>query len=333
MKKLRNSRTRGQWAKTIAEHWRGGVESIIATGAALVKAKAELDHGEFLKMIKADLPFKRTTAHMLMAIATDDRLANVQRIEHLPLSWGTLYDLTKLTDEKLEEAFASRAIHPEMERSEVVALKLAGVREEYESRKEQGGRADDLQSLIDTGKRFSVIYADPPWEFNVYSGKGKQRSAERHYDTAGLEAISSLPVEKLAEEDCALFLWAVMPELPGALEIISAWGFEYKTVGFTWVKQNPNGEGLFTGMGYWTRANAEVCLLATRGSPMRLAMDVPQVILSPVREHSQKPDEIPGRIERLLAGPYLEMFARKERPDWTTWGNEIPRTEYPEAAE
>lgn len=215
----------------------------------------------------------------------------------------------------------------------VKASQIKVVRQTYEERKEQGGKVDDLHALAASGKRFSVIYADPPWEFKVYSGKGKQRSAERHYDTAGLDDIASLPVEALAAPDCALFLWAVMPELPGAVDVLRAWGFEYKTVGFTWAKQNRSGEGWFTGMGYWTRANAEVCLLATRGSPQRLAMDVPQLVVAPVREHSRKPDEVPPRIERLLAGPYLELFARAERPGWTTWGNEIARREYLEAAE
>lgn len=210
---------------------------------------------------------------------------------------------------------------------------IAEARKSYEQRKESGGNVADLEALTSAGTKFSVILADPPWEFKVYSGKGKQRSAERHYDTMSLEAIERLPVEALAAENCALFLWAVMPELPGAIDLIRKWGFNYKTAGFTWVKQNRSGEGLFTGMGYWTRANAELCLLATRGSPQRLAMDVPQVIMSPVREHSRKPDDTAPRIERLLAGPYLELFARAPRPGWTTWGNEIERGEFTEAAE
>ena len=210
---------------------------------------------------------------------------------------------------------------------------IAEAREAYEERKEQGGQVSDLHALVAKGEKYSVIYADPPWEFKVYSGKGKQRSAERHYDTMSLDDIAALPVEALAAENCALFMWAVFPELPGALELIKAWGFNYKTAAHVWVKQNRSGEGLFTGMGYWTRANAEVCLLATRGSPMRLAMDVHQVIMAPVREHSRKPDEAAPRIERLLAGPYLELFAREQRPGWATWGNEIERGDFVEAAE
>lgn len=215
----------------------------------------------------------------------------------------------------------------------VKASEITQTRKAYDDRKETGGHIADLTALVKTGKKFSVIYADPPWEFKVYSGKGKQRSAERHYDTMSLDFIRSLPVQELAADDCAIFLWAVMPELPGALDLLKDWGFKYKTAGFTWVKQNRSGNGIFTGMGYWTRANAELCLLATRGSPKRLAADVPQVIMSPVREHSRKPDEAVPRIERLLAGPYLELFAREQRPGWTTWGNEIERAEFVEAAE
>jgi N6-adenosine-specific RNA methylase IME4 len=138
-----------------------------------------------------------------------------------------------------------------------------------------------------------------------------------------LDDIKALPVASLAADDCALFLWGVCPEIPGALEVIEAWGFEFKTVGLNWIKQNRSGEDIFTGMGYWTRANSELRLLATRGSPQRLAMDVHQVLLAPVGEHSEKPDEAYHCIERLLAGPYLELFARNERPCWTCSWNEI----------
>jgi N6-adenosine-specific RNA methylase IME4 len=170
-----------------------------------------------------------------------------------------------------------------------------------------------------------VILADPAWKFRAYSPKGEQRSAVRHYDTSSLDAIKALPVADLAMDDCALFLWGVWQELPGALDVIKAWGFEYKTVAFVWVKQNRDGHGLFTGMGYWTRANSEFCLLATKGSPLRLAQDVHQVIEAPVGEHSAKPEEVRRRIERLFPGPYLELYARdQEVPGWTLWGNEIP---------
>lgn len=199
---------------------------------------------------------------------------------------------------------------------------------QYAERTALGCNVTDLEILAEQGRRFGVIYADPPWEFRTWSGAGKDRSADNHYKTGGLESIKRLPLKALAADDCALLMWAVMPELPGAIEVIDAWGFEYKTVGFTWVKENRSGKGLFLGMGYWTRANAEVCLLATKGKPERLARDVPQVLISPLMEHSRKPEEFHARIERLLPGPYLEVYARRERPGWTTWGNEIPRENF-----
>jgi N6-adenosine-specific RNA methylase IME4 len=186
-----------------------------------------------------------------------------------------------------------------------------------------GGKVEDLVALAASGFRAGVVYADPPWSFEVYSGKGKDRSAERHYDTQSLDEIAALPVASVCAENCVLLMWAVMPELPGALQVIKAWGFTYKTAGFVWVKQNRSGEGLFTGMGYWSRANAEVCLLATRGAPQRLAADVHQVVMSPVSAHSRKPGEVRERIQRLLGGPYLELYGREPAPGWTVWGNEI----------
>lgn len=171
-------------------------------------------------------------------------------------------------------------------------------------------------------RKYSVIYADPPWSFDVWSGAGKDRAAENHYPTMTQADIEALPVADMAADDCALIMWAVMPQLPEALAVIKAWGFEYKTCAFVWVKTTQDGERPATGMGYWTRANAEICLLATRGSPARLNADVHQVIMSPRTEHSRKPDEVAARIERLLPGPYLEMFARSPREGWDVWGNQ-----------
>jgi N6-adenosine-specific RNA methylase IME4 len=172
---------------------------------------------------------------------------------------------------------------------------------------------------------YKVIYADPPWTFATYSRKGKGRSAEAHYDCMSLDDIEALPVPEWAADDCVLFLWTTDPLLEKAFEIIHAWGFIYKTVGFYWAKLNkaaPSGHNLdfFTGLGFWTRANPELCLLATRGKPRRRRADVRKLIVSPRREHSRKPDEAYGRIEALCDGPYLEMFARFPRSGWDSWG-------------
>jgi N6-adenosine-specific RNA methylase IME4 len=233
--------------------------------------------------------------------------------------------LGALSDKKFEQAVTdARDAVTRAFKNVVNAAAIAQEREDYSARAKQGGTVADLVALAASGFRAGVIYVDPPWTFHTYSGKGKQRSAERHFDVMSLDDIKALPVAPLAAADCALLLWSVWPDLPGALDVIAAWGFEYQTAGFVWVKQNANGDGLFTGMGYHTRANTETCLLATRGSPLRLAADVHQVIMTPVGEHSTKPDETARRIERLYPSPYLELFARRERDGWTTWGDELP---------
>src|SRR5262249_21833661 len=208
--------------------------------------------------------------------------------------------------------------------------------EVYRARTKEGGTVADLDALIASGFRAGVICPDFPWEFGAWSHKGKQRSAERHYELWPLERIIAFAprIGRLAAPDCALLVWTVWPEHPGVLEVIKACGgFEYKTCGFVWVKTTKNaevitldGDGLHSGQSLsGTQANTEVCLLATRGAPLRLAKDVHQVVIAPVGEHSEKPSEIYRRIERLYPGPYLELFARKPREDWTVWGNEVPR--------
>lgn len=173
-------------------------------------------------------------------------------------------------------------------------------------------------------KKYSVIYADPPWQFKAYSAKGMGRSAEKHYPTMDIEAIKDLPVSELADKDCALFLWVTFPCLREGLAVLESWGFTYKTAAFVWVKQNKKADSLFWGLGYWTRANAEVCLLATRGNPSRVSAGVHQVILSHIEEHSRKPQEARERIVRLMGDvPRIELFARTKPEGWDVWGNEV----------
>ena len=179
-------------------------------------------------------------------------------------------------------------------------------------------------------KKYGVIYADPPWAFTVRSEKGKGRSAERHYGCMSLSDIKSVPVADCAAKDCALFLWTTDPMLEKAIAVINAWGFTYKTVGFNWAKTNAAG-GFFVGMGFWTRANPELCLLATRGHPKRKSASVRRLVVSPRREHSRKPDEVVDRIEQLCNGPYLELWARTRRPGWDSLGDELDR--FPEQRE
>lgn len=174
-------------------------------------------------------------------------------------------------------------------------------------------------------KKYKVIYADPPWAYRAWSEKGKGRSAESHYSTMSLADIKALPVGELADKDCALFLWITFPLLREAWDVVESWGFTYKSVAFVWVKQNKKTPSLFWGMGYWTRANAELCIIATKGSPKRQSRAVHQVILSPIEQHSKKPDETRDRIVALMGDvPRIELFARQKTEGWDVWGNEAP---------
>lgn len=177
---------------------------------------------------------------------------------------------------------------------------------------------------------FGAILADPPWAFETWSAKGQDRSAEQHYQTMTMRQIARLPVDELAAPDCALFVWATWPTIQDAFRIIESWGFTYKTCAFSWMKADPyrlfaDDKTPFAGMGFWTRANTEPCLLATRGKPKRINADVRQGIIAPRREHSRKPEDIHPRIERLVGGPYLELFARAPRDGWTVWGNQTTK--------
>lgn len=186
---------------------------------------------------------------------------------------------------------------------------------------------------------YRVIYADPPWSYQTWSHRGQGKGASQHYDVMDAAALRALPVAEIADRDAALFLWVVQPQLPEAIALIDAWGFEFKTVAYVWVKLKGGGHGgaqdrLFyagedvrKGLGYHTRSGAEQCWLATRGKGYRrLSMNEPQVCFSPLREHSRKPDEIADSIVNLTGDvPRLEMFARTRRAGWDVWGNQVEK--------
>ena len=176
-------------------------------------------------------------------------------------------------------------------------------------------------------KKYNVIYADPPWAFRVWSEKGKERSADKHYSCMTLDDLKQMPVNSITAGDgCALFMWATFPMLREALELIEAWGFEYKTCAFCWVKQNPNRGGVFAGLGRWVQGNAELCLLATKGHPHRISKSVRQIVEAPRGRHSEKPAEVRDRIVQLMGDlPRIELFARQAADGWDCWGNEAPQ--------
>jgi N6-adenosine-specific RNA methylase IME4 len=171
---------------------------------------------------------------------------------------------------------------------------------------------------------FGVIVADPPWRFVKYVGHGTPTRAAEPYDTMSFDELARLPVPAVASRDCALFLWVIDSHLPQAWRLLGAWGFAFTSVAFIWVKtcqSDPTRPRM--GMGFTTRKETEQCLLAFRGKPKRRACDVRQLIMEPRREHSRKPDCALERVERLYAGPWLEMFARSKRKGWACWGEEV----------
>ena len=172
-----------------------------------------------------------------------------------------------------------------------------------------------------TIQKYQIIYADPPWDYQQCRLSG---SAKKHYPTMRIEELCALPVAEIADRDCALFLWATFPQLPEALRLIQAWGFMYKTVAFVWLKQNRKALTWFYGLGFWTRSNAEICLLATKGHPKRQSAGIHQLVISPVERHSKKPDEVREKIVALMGDvPRIELFARQQTPGWDVWGNEV----------
>ena len=182
--------------------------------------------------------------------------------------------------------------------------------------------------IYNTHKKYNIIYADPPWEFKTYSKKGQNKatgSVIAHYNTMSIEELKKLPIPNICDDSCILFLWTTFPVMEQAFEVIKSWGFTYKTCAFVWVKQNPKSDGIYSGLGHWTNANAEICLLATKNKfPKRISKNVKQIILAHREQHSKKPDETRDRIINLVGDiPRIELFARQQVEGWDCWGNEV----------
>jgi site-specific DNA-methyltransferase (adenine-specific) len=197
--------------------------------------------------------------------------------------------------------------------------------------------------------KYNIIYADPPWSYKDKNPLGRTRGrygAADHYQTMTLTEIKELNVQRIAAGNCVLFLWAVAPQLPAAIEVINAWGFQYKTIAFVWIKLEQNGERFF-GTGAYTKSNAELCLLGVRGKVGRLvrgSVNDPDNVLRVIsnkesqiittsrknrsgRFHSVKPDKAYTKIESLFGKvPRIELFARNEKEGWDCWGNQVKST-------
>ena len=293
--------------------WRMGITGIYVAGRALAAYRARAGYGQWGAWLEATLPISHQTAGQLMRIARD---ANIGRYLETVATGNTLLpddrrvldEICGLEAEQFDGLIEGGVIHAEMRRGDLR-------RHLVQSRHGGSGRVE--LAPIPEGK-YSVILADPPWPFEAYSGGGKGRSTENHYPTMSADELALMAgqVRGAAAEDCALFLWTISSHLDAALLTMRQWGFDFRATAFVWAKEGAPG------LGYWTRCRTEICLLGARGRPKRLAADVDEFIHAPRGRHSEKPEEVYGRIERLVAGPYLELFARRARSGWDGWGND-----------
>ena len=258
----------------------------------------------------------------LTEVGVDRKLSmKAQRAAKLSIA-----DFNVVLDQVRENLAAGGSVMVDPISAAAKAADVAARRDAHARRALTGGCIADLGQLVREGKRFGSVGADPQWHFLTRSAAGDGRSANVHYKTEEVEKIKGLPVRELLADDGAFYMWMVDWCPQDALDLLAHWGLRHVTTAFTWVKTNPSGEGFHTGQGYWSRANPEQCWLATKGTPKRLYADVQQLIIAPVMEHSRKPDEWLERVERLTAGDYLELNARRPRKGWMSWGDELDFT-------
>lgn len=294
--------------------WSQAVEGILRSGAVLAQAKDALAHGAWERFVEQELPIGSRTARRLIAIHRskniNDLRLNRTHGSDLPPSWRTLYDLAVLPKDDFHGLLAAGQITPEMRRTDIKRAVAALSRPDTRA---------ELSEVVAVQPKdgYGAILADPPWRFET-RGRGGDRMADHHYPTLSFEDICALPVADLAAPDCALFLWITTEQLMRGQDVMASWGFAYKTVAFVWRKTSGP-----MGLGYWTRKQTELCLLGVRGQPRRMGADVEDIIEAPRAGHSAKPEEQYARIERLVAGPYVELFARDARRGWDAWGNEL----------
>lgn len=191
-------------------------------------------------------------------------------------------------------------------------------------------------------KKYNIIYADPPWQYknvrkNIVNIRGNSISKNTKqgrvpYDTLSLESIKDISVKSISSDDSVLFLWTTTPYLQKAMDVINAWGFNYKTIAFCWLKtykaKKPKSLEYYMssvyGMNYYTKLNFELCLMAVKGKMTPISHKVSGQIIAPRREHSRKPDEARERILHLFGDlPRIELFAREKVDGWDSWGNEV----------
>lgn len=239
----------------------------------------------------------------------------------LPANEAQARPLVSLEPEQQREAW-QRVIDKAPSTGITAAIVLEAAKEIQQERREER-RAERIEQLVEMNttplagpKRYNVIYADPPWRYE--HSISTSREIENQYPTMSLEDICNLPINKIAGTDCVLFMWATSPKLTEAMEVLRAWGFEYRTNG-VWVKDK-------IGMGYYFRQQHELLLVATRGNiPTPAPEDrVSSVIEAPRTDHSKKPEQVYEIIERMYGDlPMIELFCRNRREGWEAWGNQV----------
>lgn len=177
--------------------------------------------------------------------------------------------------------------------------------------------------IYNTYKKYNIIYADPPWS---YRNMGNiQATAIKHYETMNQKDIENLgnTIKEISDKNCMLFLWVTFPKIREGLDTIKAWGFEYKTIGFNWIKKNKNGSNFF-GVGWYTKSNSEVCLIGVKGKPIKKSDSISQIIETIREEHSKKPGIVREKIVDFVGDvPRIELFAREQKEGWDCWGKEV----------
>lgn len=179
--------------------------------------------------------------------------------------------------------------------------------------------------------KYQIIYADCPW--NYQNGGVPQGGVDVQYKTMKLADIKSLPISDISDTPSVLLLWATFPQLKEALEVIEAWGFKYKTLGFSWLKTNKDGSPFF-GIGYYAKSNQEVCLLGVKGNAHSLVKSnsVSSFVSTGRTKHSEKPQIFREKIVELFGDlPRIELFARQKTVGWDSVGFDIDGMDLPES--
>ncbi len=286
---------------------RDGKRNLVAYDRIILQSKKEA----ILKPIAKENQIRKpeSVKPILAKQNVRETISKLARVSH-----GT-YDKAKFIESKADDETKKK-----LSKGEETINKIYTELKKKEQRENIVKEFKEAPKLEGTKKKYGIILADPPWNF--WSGGWKNQT--QHYKTMTLEDIKNLPVENLAAENCVLFLWVTFPILKEAFEVIESWGFKYSTCGFNWIKRNKKSAGWFFGLGSWTRANSELCLIATRGKPIRQSASVSQIIDTPIEEHSKKPDIVRDKIVELIGDiPRVELFARDNTKGWDVWGNEI----------